>query len=225
MSDWGEEIEAEEPTPEKTQESNALEGIDVVAASGVDVEALVQEMAPMAVRGTVEKTIAKTVSDAVSEAIENSFDEDTLNALRERTLAALPQALEEEPAEEEEEENGGLVYASLDEFVREFICVIYSRRVGGTGSGRVWRARWWDSAEAVIRLEALWRSWAYFRKDPATGISVWLKDHADHHMAVLMDPDGPFGGEQADEDQCRYGEPLPHIDPPDGMFERFDDES
>lgn len=31
------------------------------------------------------------------------------------------------------------------------------------------------------------------RQDPTTGISVWFRDHADHHMAVLLDPDsGPF---------------------------------
>ncbi|WP_216666160.1 DUF4913 domain-containing protein [Actinomyces faecalis] len=27
------------------------------------------------------------------------------------------------------------------------------------------------------------RSWEHPRQDPATGMSVWLRDHADHHMA------------------------------------------
>lgn len=31
----------------------------------------------------------------------------------------------------------------------------------------------------------------HLRLDPATGVSVWLRDHADH-LVVLMDPDGPF---------------------------------
>ena len=30
------------------------------------------------------------------------------------------------------------------------------------------------------------------RLDGAAGISVWWRDHADHHMRVLLDPHGPF---------------------------------
>lgn len=35
-------------------------------------------------------------------------------------------------------------------------------------------------------MEALWRAWEHLRLDGATGISVWWKDHADHHMSVLL---------------------------------------
>jgi hypothetical protein len=37
----------------------------------------------------------------------------------------------------------------------------------------------------VERLEHL-------RLDGATGMSMWWPDHADHHMRILMDPQGPF---------------------------------
>lgn len=51
-------------------------------------------------------------------------------------------------------------------------------------------------------------------------MSVWWRDHADHHMAVLMDSDGPFAAADANDaaDQCRKGEPLPYLPPPEGLF-------
>ena len=85
-----------------------------------------------------------------------------------------------------------LYYGSVDEFVREHLRNVYRRRINGQRT--VWAARWWEYDEAVIRLEALWRAWEHLRLDAATGMSVWWRDHADHHMAVLLDPDGPFMG-------------------------------
>jgi hypothetical protein len=57
---------------------------------------------------------------------------------------------------------------------------------------RTWCPEWWRHAEAISRLEALWRVCEHLRLDPATGMSVWFRDHADHHMAVLLDSEGPF---------------------------------
>ncbi len=70
----------------------------------------------------------------------------------------------------------------------------------------------------MIRLEALWRAWEHLRQDPSTGMSVWWRNHADHHMAVLMDPDGPFAGAEGPTNMCKRGEPLPYVAPPPGMF-------
>jgi hypothetical protein len=106
-------------------------------------------------------------------------------------------------------------YKSTDEFVRDYLRWVYSRRIDGRGVGRVWSARWWDSPEAVVRLEALWRSWENLRLDGATGLSFWLRDHADYHMNVLFDPDGPFAGST---DACERTGPLPYEPPPAGMF-------
>ena len=50
-------------------------------------------------------------------------------------------------------------------------------------------------------------------------MSVWWRDHADHHMAVLMDPDGPFAtATEGEENKSKRGEPLPYVAPPEGMF-------
>lgn len=117
------------------------------------------------------------------------------------------------------EETPQLVFGSTDEFLRDYLRTTYRRPING--SSRIWKARWWEYDEAITRLEALWRAWEHLRLDPATGMSVWWRDHADHHMPVLMSPDGPFHGEdnyeQVNRTQ-RNGDPLPYEAPPVGLF-------
>jgi hypothetical protein len=100
------------------------------------------------------------------------------------------------------------VFASLQDFVEDYLLVIYRR--GTSGHQRTWCAQWWRHPEAWIRLDALWRSWEYLRLDRGTGMSVWIRDHADPHMNVLLSPDhGPFFGCKPDEHARRALEPLP----------------
>ncbi len=107
-----------------------------------------------------------------------------------------------------------LYYGSVDEFVREIVCPTFRRRVGERAPRR-WDAQWWRNTEAILRLDAIWRAWEHHRLDPATGISDWLRDHADPQLAVLMDPDGPF---KYSTDTNSPGEPLPYTPPPEGLF-------
>ncbi len=93
---------------------------------------------------------------------------------------------------------------------REFVCHVYRRNVGDRPEHR-----WWESPEAIIRVEAMWRSWEALRLNPATGISDWLRDHADHHMTILLHPTGPFA---RSTDTAKTTEPLPCEPPPDGLF-------
>ena len=107
-----------------------------------------------------------------------------------------------------------LVYGNVSDFVDQFLRHAYRRKT----SGRLapwWSGEWWKHDEAVMRLEALWRAWEHLRLDPATGMSVWWRDHADHHMRVLMADDGPFHGSP---DAIDYGKPLTHVEPPEGLF-------
>lgn len=140
--------------------------------------------------------------------------------LTEPASGTEPDGSGQEPADVPEHEPAGpeLYYGSLDEFVREYLRHVYRRAINGRS--RVWAARWWEYDEAVIRLEALWRSWEHLRLDPSTGMSVWWRDHADHHMAVLMDPDGPFAAADAsaENNHTRKGAPLPYEAPPPGLF-------
>lgn len=123
-------------------------------------------------------------------------------------------------AKSEAAEEAQLFYRSVDEFVSEFLIYAYRRRINGRD--RVWSAEWWRHEEAIMRLEALWRAWEHLRLDPALGMSVWWRDHADPHMAALMSPDGPFAGEDASSASNinRAGQPLPYLPPPAGLLPR-----
>ena len=107
-----------------------------------------------------------------------------------------------------------LYFDNLDEFVREIIVPVFRRRVGDRSQFH-WAADWWRHPEAVLRLDALWRSWEHLRLDPALGMSVWLRDHADYHLAVLLSDYGPFA---KSHDTSDHGAPLPYEPPPAGLF-------
>lgn len=125
-----------------------------------------------------------------------------------------PSAAEFADERDDAERAPELYYGSVDEFVRNVVIEVYRRRVGPRAARR-WSAQWWRCAEAVIRLEAMWRSWEHLRREPQTGMSTWMLNHGDPHMRVLMDPEGPFAGS---EDTNGKNEPLPYDSPPEGLF-------
>ena len=108
-----------------------------------------------------------------------------------------------------------LFYGSADEFVRKRLRYMYDRRVGPGNASFRWAARWWDYPEAHARIDALWRAWEHLRLDGATGSSTWWIEHADHHMPILMSPEGPFA---KSEDKNNASEPLPYEAPPPELF-------
>ncbi len=93
------------------------------------------------------------------------------------------------------------LYPNVEAWVAGWFAPTFARRLGTTR----WCAQWWLHAEAIVRLEALWRSWETLRLDPNQGMSSWLRDHLDPQRQVLMGDSGPF---QA----CEAGE---HNPPPD----------
>lgn len=113
-----------------------------------------------------------------------------------------------------------LYYPSLDVFVSAWLAPTYRRHLDNRS--RIWCPRWWYHDEAVARLDALWRAWEHLRREKTLGMSVWFKDHADVHMAVLMDPDGPFRGCRVGEGHAERLEPLPLDEPPEGLFTEGD---
>ncbi|MBG6240196.1 cytochrome P450 [Mycetocola sp. CAN_C7] len=130
-------------------------------------------------------------------------------------MSNLDDFRDEDDSPEEPNPEPELFYGSADEFVRERLRFMYSRRVGGGNASFRWSARWWEHPEALARIDALWRAWEHLRLDGATGSSTWWIEHADHHMPILMSPDGPFA---KSEDQNRPGDPLPYEAPPEGLF-------
>lgn len=83
-----------------------------------------------------------------------------------------------------------LVYGSAEEFLHEQLLPTYIRNVRGKQAR--WCTRWYLHAEAISRVTAMWRSWEKLRLEAGTGASDWWLHHADPHMRVLLDPEGPF---------------------------------
>ncbi len=223
MSAWGEDEPDFEAEPAVVDETPARprERRTPGRAFGIDLAELTSDLVAVAFQKTIRKQVSASASQAAEEAVGGLLDEELLDDLRIRVETAAADAAAEQLAaiddQQEEEPEPPLYYGSVDEFVREYLIGAYRRRVDG--QNRVWAARWWEYDEAVIRLDALWRAWEKLRQDPSTGMSVWWRDHADHHMGVLFSPDGPFAGvKETDENRNKKGDPLPYTAPPDGLF-------
>ena len=113
-----------------------------------------------------------------------------------------------------------LVYSSAVEFFAELLAQSYVREVN-EGATFAWCPEWYKHPEALIRMEAIWRAWEHLRLEPALGVSTWWLNHADPHMRILMDKEGPFK-------KCAYDghktpapgkAALPHVAPEAGIFD------
>jgi hypothetical protein len=82
-------------------------------------------------------------------------------------------------------------FPSLGVFVEDFLSDAYARQVTDTGDSS-WCPEWWRHPEALRRLQALWDAYEASRMNGPTGLSIWFRDHADHHMPILLSPRGPF---------------------------------
>jgi hypothetical protein len=184
-------------------------------AFGIDIGSLAASLVDAGVRRAVESEVATVSNQAVKEAI----TEDVQQRLRDRATAAAGAAITEQLDAEDEPQDPApeLYYGSVDEWVREWLRWTYRRHCDGRN--RYWSAEWWRSGEATSRLESLWRAWEELRLDEATGMSVWWRDHCDHHMPILMSDQGPFARVATKpENQNEKGDPLPYAPPPRGMF-------
>ncbi|MFE0960529.1 DUF4913 domain-containing protein [Streptomyces fungicidicus] len=118
---------------------------------------------------------------------------------------------------EPEPEERLLVFTSLLEFVDDYIAQVMAFPDGG--APLAWCPTWWLHAEAVVRFSVMWRAFEYLKTDPALGLSVWWRDHADPHMRMLRDPaTGPFAACQRAGSHIAPS-PLPTAAPPDGLFD------
>jgi hypothetical protein len=107
------------------------------------------------------------------------------------------------------------LFGSLDDFVW-WLTRAYRREIFGDGRTRVWAARWWERQheEAINRLLVMWLAYEQaIAQGGGAPSSIWVY-HFDHHMQVLMMPDGPFAGAKGEENACGRGEPLPYLPPP-----------
>lgn len=116
-----------------------------------------------------------------------------------------------------EEDEPSLVFATVDLFVQEHLSLNYRRTLNVQG-GHTWCPEWWRHGEAISRLEALWRAWEDLRRDGKSGMSSWWREHADHHMPILLSTEGPFKGCSVEKGHNPRLDPLPCTPPPAGLF-------
>lgn len=83
------------------------------------------------------------------------------------------------------------LYPDVYAWVAEFLAQLYARPVTEQDTAFRWCPRWWEHAEAMTRLDALWRAWETLRRDPGTGPATWF-GYADSCMTALTAPAGTF---------------------------------
>jgi hypothetical protein len=124
-------------------------------------------------------------------------------------------------SDDEPEPEAELVFGSTAQWVEEFLVPMYRREITTNGSHDTWCPEWWRHAEAIIRFEALWRAWEHLRLDGKTGMSVFMKDHLDHHLPILLNGKGPFDGCTIERGHAKAPDGIkafPTISPPPELF-------
>ena len=193
------------------QEQRPVAGPADPLFGGVDVGALAGELIGPAVR----KAVGKKIEDVAAQAVSDALTPDVLDQLRADADEAAQTLVQGRAGQDSAAgDTPRLYYGSTNEFVRDYLRHVYKRKINGTHT--FWSPRWWTSDEAIARLEALWLAWEHLRLDETTGPSVWWRDHADHHMAVLMSSAGPFSKETSVS--ASVLDPLPHEEPPEALF-------
>ena len=112
-----------------------------------------------------------------------------------------------------------LCFPTLKAFVEQQLAPIWRRNL--SGNALTWCPEWGATPKRSRASRRLWRAWEHLRLDPALGMSVWVRDHADHHMAVLLGADGPFKGRSPEEGKGHSPRltALPCTPPPPGLFD------
>lgn len=96
------------------------------------------------------------------------------------------------------------IYSSFEDWVGGYFTPMFTRPVGGDIR---WCAAWREHAEAITRLEALWRSWEVLRLDAGTGMATWLTNYLDPQLHALLSRAGTFA--QCQPDRHAEQRPLP----------------
>jgi len=102
-------------------------------------------------------------------------------------------------------------FPDLESWVHEFFVLTFGRN----DERARWCARWWDHPEAVMRLDALWRTWEVASLDPVRGIADWISAYLDPNLAILLGPGGPFASCTAERHEPA---PVLAVSPPPDDF-------
>nr|WP_255258368.1 DUF4913 domain-containing protein [Arthrobacter sp.] len=128
--------------------------------------------------------------------------------------AAKAGAGEGAPAPDPGQDGPALMFATSEQFLHHQLLPLYIRIIDSRNN--TWCQQWFRHPEALSRVDALWRAWEHLRLDGKLGSSVWWKDHADPHMAVLLSQKGPF--HECDLERHKDPAPIPCQTAPEGWF-------
>lgn len=81
------------------------------------------------------------------------------------------------------------IYNSVEDWVDDYYLPTFVRPIGGEIR---WCTEWQQHAEAVVRFEAMWRSWEVLRLEGGLSMSMWLVNHLDPNLIALLSRMGPF---------------------------------
>ncbi len=198
---------AAEPPPEDEFEDTEFDIDDTDEPQPVDLDAagtpqpdVPMEMPQQVIDGAVNRRLRKEADRIVDELYQARMTPELVQQMYDATVRALDAQLlldvreaqaTAAAAEAAVRDPAKPFYRNRFEFFEQFLSEVYRRDVVNGGQKK-WCLMWWKHSEAVLVVDALWRSWEKLRVDPGTGMSVWKKDHADHHMNVLFDPNGTF---------------------------------
>lgn len=175
----------------------------------------VQAAVTKRIRKEVDAIAAAQFEEMLTPELHQQLQHAAARQLEAQMATALAEPDDPEPKTEPAEPE--LVFGSVEAFVRDKLAPTYMREVTDSPN-RSWCPQWWRHAEATSRLEALWRTWEHLRLDPRTGMSVWWRDHADHHMEKLFTSDGPFKNCSVRHGHKDLLQPLPTTPAPPAMF-------
>jgi hypothetical protein len=106
----------------------------------------------------------------------------------------------------------------VETWVDQVYALTYIRKITAT---QRWCVRWWEHAEAIVRLTCLWRTWEAARAaDNDTAVADWHRLYFDAINPVLLAPDGPFASCTTDRHADQT--PLPLTPAPDGYWTNLD---
>lgn len=183
-----------------------------VAAAAVD--ALTSGAAIGALRGEADaaarRALRKHLDGLPRDALTAALTGDAGAQLREDTADALAGVLDGDPGPPPPPP----LFANVADWLHGYLLPNYRRPLLHTR----WCRRWWEHAEAISRLEAIWQAWEGMRYDGATGMAAWWRDYADPHLRVLLDEAGPFFDCDATKDMHKLPDTLPVEPPPAGLF-------
>ncbi|MFD4356816.1 DUF4913 domain-containing protein [Nocardia sp. NPDC058518] len=186
-----------------------------------DVEDQFVKLADKRGRPALRELFSGLYDRAIAQALDHSDNADIARQLSDVADAAAAQWVKEL-----RKPDGGptdkLIFDNLEQFCTQFFFELYARDTTYSNAIK-WCCDWWAHPEAQVRLEAIWRAWEQLRRDGGTGMSTFMRDHADHHMAKLFDPEGPFkycsaDGHESDEEGRVKA--LAHTPAPTGLFAR-----